>query len=101
MPLLGLSVARLDQFSGWRAFRRNFLSEREQLLLRHPVPDERGDLLSGALERCDDDEIVGNLIVIADRPDRDAEKIAAADGIENRHRIEAAFLERQIRELGG
>ena len=58
--------------------------------------------MAGTVERCDDDHVVGHLVVFRDRPHRHPEKIAAAAlFIEDRDRFEAEFLEREIRNLGG
>ena len=58
-------------------------------------------VLARSIERGDDHQVVFDRGVLGDRPDRHAEELAAAVLIEDRDRLHAGFLQRQIGELGG
>src|SRR5436190_19065303 len=77
------------------------LPEREQLVLGDPELDQARELRAGSLQRRDDDQVVRDLLVLGDRMHPDAEELVAVALIEDRHRLEPRFAQRQIRELGG
>src|SRR5260370_6452124 len=74
--------------------------EREELFGRNTLALERDDLLPRALERGDDHQVVDDSLMVPHRLDRDPEELATALDVEDRHRLEAEFLQREIGELG-
>src|ERR1700719_958204 len=74
-------------------------SEGKELFARDAVALERRDLLARAFERRDDDQIELHALVIPNGLHRDAEKLRPGFGVEDRDRLEAVLLERQVGQL--
>src|SRR5258708_20467832 len=76
-PLLVLTGTGFREL--WRRFapQRQLLSERKQFVGRHAAGDEHRELLSRALERRHDHQVVTDLIVLADWAYRHAEELRA------------------------
>src|SRR4051794_14217720 len=98
-PLSVMTGSGLGDFGGRPAAERGFLPQRKQFIHRNTAADEQRELLAGTLERGDDHQVVVDLIVLTQRPDRHAEESVTAVDIENRDRLEAVLLQTEVREL--
>src|SRR5436190_5122773 len=85
-PRAVVTAARSHQLRRRRAPSRRILAEREQLVLRHPAPDERGDLVPRSLEGRHNHQIKRNLVVLGDRPHGHSQKLVTVVFVEDRDR---------------